>query len=101
MMAALHQGYSELIAWIFEGRGFRLFWLVSIPPRVIVLLIGLISFVLAILLIKAVGTEFVPQTDNGLPNSPFGSLLVRAYNAGQIKLLRLRKQSDKCRGLRR
>ena len=65
MMEALHQGYSELIHWIFEGKGFRLFWLIPISPRAIILWIGMLSFVLAIVLIKAVGTEFVPQTDNG------------------------------------
>ncbi|NCV59503.1 MAG: efflux RND transporter permease subunit, partial [Betaproteobacteria bacterium] len=65
MMQALHDRYTSLIAWIFDGRGFRLFWVIPFSPRAIVLWIGAISFVLAILLIKAVGTEFVPETDNG------------------------------------
>jgi hydrophobe/amphiphile efflux-1 (HAE1) family protein len=81
MMEALHQGYSELIHWIFEGKGFRLFWLIPISPRAIILWIGMLSFVLAIVLIKAVGTEFVPQTDNGFTQLsvrlPVGSSLQR------------------------
>ena len=65
MMDVLHRGYRELIDWVFEGRGFRLFWIIRISPRALVLWMGIMSFVIALLLIKAVGTEFIPQTDNG------------------------------------
>ena len=57
---AMHGIYERLIHWVFSGRRYlRVF-----GPRVIVLMVGLASFVGAILLAPLVGTEFIPESDN-------------------------------------
>jgi hydrophobe/amphiphile efflux-1 (HAE1) family protein len=57
---AMHGLYERLIHWVFSGRRYLRF----IGPRGIVVLIGLASFVGAILLAPLVGTEFIPQSDD-------------------------------------
>jgi hydrophobe/amphiphile efflux-1 (HAE1) family protein len=56
MLDVMHVLYEKLIRWAFAGRGRR---------RLIVLGIGLASFVGALLLTPLVGSEFIPQTDQG------------------------------------
>ncbi|WP_395702610.1 efflux RND transporter permease subunit [Aquabacterium sp.] len=99
----LHRVYEKAIRWIFSNRRWRI-WLpayghgfvggvrdkaskrrlrsATITPRGIVAGAGLLSFVIAILLAPLVGSEFVPQTDQGFTQlqlrMPVGSSLERA-----------------------
>jgi CzcA family heavy metal efflux pump len=57
---AMHGLYERLIHWVFSGRRYLRF----LRPRGIVLLIGIASFVGAVLLASLVGTEFIPESDN-------------------------------------
>ena len=56
----LHTVYEKLIRWIFSGRRYLRF----ISPRGIVLFTGAASFVVAIMLVPLVGSEFIPDSDN-------------------------------------
>ncbi|MEY2690435.1 MAG: hypothetical protein RL375_4635, partial [Pseudomonadota bacterium] len=99
----LHVAYERLIRWAFSptryrlwlpayGRGFaadgkrdkssrRRLRLATLTPRGLVMVIGGASFVGAIALAPLVGTEFVPQTDQGYTQlslrMPVGSSLAR------------------------
>ena len=85
MMDWFHRVYERLIHWIFSDRSYRL-WLPSFPlwtalktrdlgalrprratlsPRGVVLGIGALSFVGALALAPVVGSEFIPETDQG------------------------------------
>lgn len=86
-MDALHRVYGRLITWAFSGRRYRLplpAWgrpfdaagrrdrsmprrlrRITLTPRGIIGWTGVCSFVLALGLAPLVGTEFVPQTDQG------------------------------------
>ncbi|MFO1224944.1 MAG: efflux RND transporter permease subunit [Burkholderiaceae bacterium] len=59
-MDALHTVYERLIRWVFSGRRYGWF-----GPRGIVVGVGLLSFAAALALAPLVGTEFIPQTDQG------------------------------------
>jgi multidrug efflux pump subunit AcrB len=90
MLDVMHAVYEKLIHWAFSGRRYRLFVpplpayarplgpdgkrdrqqprtlrLLTISPRGLILLIGIGSFVGALMLTPLVGSEFVPQTDQG------------------------------------
>jgi multidrug efflux pump subunit AcrB len=87
VLDAMHTGYEWLIRWAFSGRRYRLPWptwgrlfdaagrrdqtrprgwrRATLSPRGIVLGCGLASFVGALMLAPLVGSEFVPQTDQG------------------------------------
>ncbi|MBQ1764744.1 MAG: efflux RND transporter permease subunit, partial [Aquincola sp.] len=79
-MDLLHVAYERLIRWTFNGRryGWRWLW---VSPRGIVLGVGALSFVAAIGLVPLVGTEFIPQTDQGFTQlsvrMPVGASLAR------------------------
>lgn len=79
-MDLLHVAYERLIRWAFTGRryGWRWLW---VSPRGIVLGVGALSFVAAIGLVPLVGTEFIPQTDQGFTQlsvrMPVGASLAR------------------------
>ncbi|RZT93694.1 efflux RND transporter permease subunit [Rivibacter subsaxonicus] len=85
VMDVFHRIYERLIHWIFSGSRYRV-WLPSVPvwtalktrdwralrpriatlsPRGIVLWVGALSFVGAIALAPVVGSEFIPETDQG------------------------------------
>ncbi|MGZ5268893.1 MAG: efflux RND transporter permease subunit, partial [Caldimonas sp.] len=89
MLELLHRVYETTIHWIFSGRRYRVLvpplpaWgrpfdgagrrdraaprslrFATVTPRALVLLAGVASFVVAILLTKLVGTEFIPESDN-------------------------------------
>ncbi|MEO6747821.1 MAG: efflux RND transporter permease subunit, partial [Caldimonas sp.] len=86
MLDVLHQVYERLIRWIFSERRYLRF----VSPRVIVLLAGFGSFVLALVLaIFFVGTEFIPESDNSYiqlnVGLPVGTSLLR----GSDKLLQV------------
>jgi multidrug efflux pump subunit AcrB len=102
-MDVLHDVYERLIHWVFSGRRWKL-WLpafgrgfgpdghrlhqgprhwrrATFTPRGVVMAVGIGSFVLAIGLAPLVGSEFVPQTDQGYTQLkitlPVGSSLAR------------------------
>ena len=102
-MDALHRIYERSIHWIFSARRWRL-WLpayghgfgadgvrdkaiprhwrrATITPRGVVMAIGTASFLSALALAPLVGSEFVPQTDQGYTRlalrMPVGSSLER------------------------
>ncbi|HJW11173.1 MAG TPA: efflux RND transporter permease subunit, partial [Albitalea sp.] len=56
----LHTAYERLIRWAFSGRRYGF-----LTPRGVILLAGVASFVGAIALAPLVGTEFIPETDQG------------------------------------
>jgi CzcA family heavy metal efflux pump len=56
----MHGIYERLIHWVFSDRRYLRF----IRPRGIVVMVGIGSFVGAILLAPLVGSEFVPDSDN-------------------------------------
>ncbi|QGZ37678.1 multidrug efflux pump subunit AcrB [Pseudoduganella flava] len=84
-MARLETGYARLLRWVFSARRYRLWWpsiglwrsvrerrlaalrprRATLTPRGIVLWIAASSLGLALLLTPLVGTEFMPETDNG------------------------------------
>jgi multidrug efflux pump subunit AcrB len=102
-MDLLHRVYEKSIHWIFSARRWRLFVLpayghgfvegvrdkasrrrwrsATITPRGIVMAGGVASFVVAIGLAPLVGSEFVPETDQGFTQlalrMPVGSSLER------------------------
>ncbi len=102
-MDLLHVVYERLIHWVFSGRRWKL-WLpafgrgfgpdglrlqqgprhwrrATFTPRGVVMAVGIGSFVLALGLAPLVGSEFVPQTDQGYTQlkltMPVGSSLAR------------------------
>jgi len=102
-MDGLHAVYERLIHWIFSGRRWRI-WLpawgrsfgpdglrlqqgarhwrrATFTPRGVVMAVGIGSFVVALALAPLVGSEFVPQTDQGYTqlklSLPVGSSLAR------------------------
>ncbi|MEO8152272.1 MAG: efflux RND transporter permease subunit [Rhizobacter sp.] len=89
-LEVMHVLYEKLIRWAFSGRRYRYFappiplyayplavggkrdhsrarvWrLLTVSPRVLILLAGFASFVGAVMLAPLVGTEFIPETDQG------------------------------------
>ncbi|QPF74251.1 efflux RND transporter permease subunit [Roseateles sp. DAIF2] len=106
MMDVLHAVYEKTLRWAFSGRRYRLWVLpafgrpfgadgrrdkaqkrrlrsATITPRGIVMAGGVASFVVAILLTPLVGSEFVPETDQGFTQinlrMPVGSSLERSH----------------------
>ncbi|HEU4459641.1 MAG TPA: efflux RND transporter permease subunit [Methylibium sp.] len=81
LLDVMHAVYERLIRWIFSGRryGTRRF---GVTPRGIVLLLGAASFGGAIALVPAVGSEFIPETDNSYIQltlrMPVGTSLARS-----------------------
>jgi hydrophobe/amphiphile efflux-1 (HAE1) family protein len=82
MLDVFHDGYERLVHWIFSDWRFRLGRVVKIGPRAVVLGIAVASFVAALALAPVVGTEFIPQTDQGFTQLsirlPVGSALERS-----------------------
>ncbi|MFT3665353.1 efflux RND transporter permease subunit [Piscinibacter sp.] len=72
-MDALHAAYERLIHWVFER---------PLRNRAIVLAAGAASFVGALALVPVVGSEFVPQADQGFTQlairMPVGASLARS-----------------------
>ncbi len=90
MLEVAHDTYEQLIRWAFSGRRYRM-WVPPLPayghrfhadgvrdklsarawrwatitPRGLVMLLGVLSFVAALALAPLVGSEFVPETDQG------------------------------------
>ena len=81
-MVACHDSYEALVHWIFDTRKVQLGPWLKLSHRALVLWGALLSLVIAFLLTKVVGTEFIPQTDRGLiqitMRLPVGSSLPRS-----------------------
>ena len=104
---AMHAIYARLIAWAFSARRYTLRWppvpaygrpfdaagqrdksqprrwrRATLTPRGVILAIGGLSFVGALALAPLVGTEFIPQTDQGFTQlslrMPVGASLARS-----------------------
>ncbi len=83
MLDVLHGIYERLIRWIFSERRYLRF----VSPRVIVLLAGAGSFVLAIVLaVFFVGTEFIPDSDNSYVQLNVGLPVGTSLSRGSDKL---------------
>jgi multidrug efflux pump subunit AcrB len=78
LMDLAHVVYERLIRWAFSGRRYLRFF----SPRGIILGVGVSSFVGALALAPLVGSEFIPQTDQGFTQlsvrMPVGSSLERS-----------------------
>ncbi|GFE78886.1 nodulation protein NolG [Steroidobacter agaridevorans] len=74
-----HRVYDRLLRWALSGRRYGITRRVSLSPRSLLLLIAAFSFFGSFLLVPKVGTEFVPQQDEGIMfmrmNTPIGSSL--------------------------
>ncbi|MBM0103651.1 efflux RND transporter permease subunit [Steroidobacter sp. S1-65] len=74
-----HRVYDRLLQWVMSDRRYRVAGRVSLSPRAISLLIALFSFLGSFLIVGKVGTEFVPEQDEGIMfirmNTPIGSSL--------------------------
>ncbi|NDD02618.1 MAG: efflux RND transporter permease subunit, partial [Betaproteobacteria bacterium] len=81
-MDRCHASYEALVHWIFDTRKLQLGPWLKLSHRALVLWGALLSLVIAFLLTKVVGTEFIPQTDRGLiqitMRLPVGSSLPRS-----------------------
>jgi len=74
----MHVLYEKLIRWAFSDRRYLRF----LSPRGVILWIGAASFVGALALAPLVGSEFIPETDQGFTQlslrMPIGSSLARS-----------------------
>ncbi|HEY6133536.1 MAG TPA: efflux RND transporter permease subunit [Rubrivivax sp.] len=104
LLDVMHGAYERLIRWAFSLRRYRVWWpayghpfgaeggrdrnaarhwrRATLTPRGVVLAVGAASFVGALALAPLVGSEFVPQTDQGYTQlqlrMPVGSSLERS-----------------------
>ena len=113
-MDLLHGAYEHLIRWAFSPRRYRLLVLpipvfgrpfdahakrdktgkrrlrlATITPRGIVMMGGAASFVVAILLTPLVGSEFVPQTDQGFTQVNLRMPVASSLERGNAKVLQV------------
>ncbi len=74
-----HRVYDRLLRWALSDRRYGLSRRVSVGPRALLLLIAGLSFFGSFAIVPLVGTEFVPQQDEGIMfvrmNTPIGSSL--------------------------
>ncbi|UXH76837.1 efflux RND transporter permease subunit [Roseateles amylovorans] len=110
-MDLLHRAYERTIRWAFSGRRYRLFVppipvygrpfgpagerlkqsprrlrLATITPRGLVTLGGVASFVVAVMLAPLVGSEFVPQTDQGFTQLTLRMPVATSLDRGDAKV---------------
>jgi multidrug efflux pump subunit AcrB len=110
-MDGLHHVYERVIRWIFSGRRYRVIvpplpvWgrpfdaqgqrlqqaprrlrLATITPRGLVLWGGVASFVAALMLAPLVGSEFVPQTDQGFTQLNLRMPVATSLERGDAKV---------------
>ena len=113
-MDVLHTVYERLIRWAFSARRYRMFALpipvfarpfdangkrnktqkrrlrlATITPRGLVLMGGALSFVVALLLTPLVGSEFVPQTDQGFTQLSLRMPVATSLDRGNDKVLQV------------
>nr|WP_316639220.1 efflux RND transporter permease subunit [uncultured Roseateles sp.] len=114
LMDWMHGAYERLIHWAFSGRRYRLFllpipvWgrpfsadgkrdrtqarrlrLATITPRGLVVMGGVASFVVALGLAPLVGSEFVPQTDQGFTQVNLRMPVASSLERGNAKVLQI------------
>ncbi len=114
MMDWLHAAYERLIRWAFSGRRYRVLvppipvWgrpfdaqgqrdrslprrlrLATITPRGLVMAVGAGSFVVALGLAPLVGSEFVPQTDQGFTQVNLRMPVASSLERGDAKVLQV------------
>ncbi|MBT9501157.1 MAG: efflux RND transporter permease subunit [Burkholderiaceae bacterium] len=114
LMDWMHGAYERLIHWAFSGRRYRLFvlpipvWgrpfsadgkrdrtqarrlrLATITPRGLVVMGGVMSFVVALGLAPLVGSEFVPQTDQGFTQLTLRMPVASSLERGNAKVLQV------------
>jgi multidrug efflux pump subunit AcrB len=112
LMDGLHLLYERLIHWAFSSKRYRLFLLpvwarpfdaqgrcdrsqprrfriATLTPRGIVLAGGLASFVLAIGLMPLVGSEFIPQTDQGFTQVNLRMPVASSLDRSNAKVLQV------------
>ena len=107
----LHGAYERLIRWAFSGRRYRMFALpipvygrpfdaegqrdrtqkrrlrlATITPRGLVMFGGVMSFVVALGLAPFVGSEFVPQTDQGFTQVNLRMPVASSIERGDAKV---------------
>jgi HAE1 family hydrophobic/amphiphilic exporter-1 len=74
-----HRVYDKLLRWALSGRRYGITRRASVSPRAMLLLIAAFSFFGSFMIVPLVGTEFVPQQDEGIMfmrmNTPIGSSL--------------------------
>jgi multidrug efflux pump subunit AcrB len=107
-MDVLHTVYEKTLRWVFSPRRFRIplpafgrpfgadgerrkseprrLRLATITPRGIVTWSGVGSFVLAILLVPAVGSEFQPQIDQGFTHLTLRMPVATSLERGEAKV---------------
>ncbi|HEY1398200.1 efflux RND transporter permease subunit [Roseateles sp.] len=107
-MDVLHTVYEKTLRWVFSPRRFRIplpafgrpfgadgqrqkalprrLRLATITPRGIVAWSGVGSFVLAILLVPAVGSEFQPQIDQGFTHLTLRMPVATSLERGEAKV---------------
>ena len=82
-----HHVYDRLLRWALSGRRYGISRRVSVGPRLILIMVALVSFFGSFFVLPLVGTEFVPQQDEGIMfmrmNTPIGSSL--QYTDAKIK----------------
>ncbi|HJV69528.1 efflux RND transporter permease subunit [Ideonella sp.] len=113
-MEALHAIYGKLINWAFSGRRYRVFvpplpaWghpfdaegrrdrskprrlrFVTLTPRGIIAWSGVMSFVVALGLGGVVGSEFVPQTDQGFTQLNLRFPVASSLERGNDKVMQV------------
>ncbi|TDP74799.1 efflux RND transporter permease subunit [Roseateles toxinivorans] len=120
LMDWMHGAYERLIHWAFSGRRYRLFvlpipvWgrpfsadgkrdrtqarrlrLATVTPRGLVLMGGVASFVAALGLAPLVGSEFVPQTDQGFTQLTLRMPVASSLERGNAKVLQVEELLSK------
>ncbi|HEY0943276.1 MAG TPA: efflux RND transporter permease subunit [Steroidobacter sp.] len=74
-----HRVYDKLLRWALSGHRYGLSRRVSLSPRALLLILAAVSFFGSFVIVPLVGTEFVPEQDEGIMfirmNTPIGSSL--------------------------
>ncbi len=113
-MDRLHNGYERLIGWAFSGRRYRMFVppipaygrpfdadgqrnkaakrvlrFATLTPRGLVMWGAVASFVIALMLAPLVGSEFVPETDNGFTQINLRMPVASSVERGSAKVAQI------------
>ncbi|MFN3303538.1 MAG: efflux RND transporter permease subunit, partial [Roseateles sp.] len=113
-MDRLHDGYAKTIDWAFSGRRYRVFVppipayghpfsadgrrdkaakrrlrFATLTPRGLVMWGAFASFVAALMLAPLVGSEFVPQTDNGFTQVNLRMPVASSIERGSAKVAQI------------
>ena len=74
-----HRVYDRLLRWALSDRRYGITRRASVSPRALLLVIAAFSFFGSFLIVPLVGTEFIPEQDEGIMfmrvNTPIGSSL--------------------------